>query len=211
MATALRLVWTLRFHTGLTCSRLGIHGQFAGCVGDPSRPCGIDAPHGAQGPHRPDADPRRHGCVCGVADRPGPACLGPAESRLPDLATHPLCLPPLGRGARRQSDHGARRTRARSHVPVAGHRLHRRHGDLPDIVRPLYRGHGLEPQFADRPPLQRHRQRRVADPRRVFLERARQHGLLYLGGLRPIRHPCCSTWRSGRGSSSVWCSSCPSC
>ena len=87
-------------------------------------------------------------------------------------------------GARQILEHGEPDSNA---VRAARSLVHRGDGDFPDPVRALHRLHRLEPQRAGRPPFQRPRQSAHALGEFLFLERARQHGLLCGDRDRPIR------------------------
>ena len=100
---------------------------------------------------------------------------------------------------------------------LAGGAVHRRDGDLPDALRPLYRLHRLESQLARRAALQRPRQ--SASPcstTPISGTRSATWSIYVAGGARrntrsPSASRCCSTPTSARASSSASPSCCPSC
>ena len=85
----------------------------------------------------------------------------------------------VGGRARRRPGADPRRARPARAVPAAGGALHRRDGDLPDLLRPLHRLHRLEPELASTGRHFNGLDNLVdAVPRPLLLERAAQHGLL---------------------------------
>ena len=109
--------------------------------------------------------------------------------RLRELAAGSLCLSSsVVDRARRRPGADPRRARPPRAVPAARGAVHRRHGDLPDVLRALHRLHRLESELVRRPPVQRPRQFRALFNDAYLLERAPQHGLLRARRAGAIRH-----------------------
>ena len=135
------------------------------------------------------AHPRRHAAsrlLIADAERSMPPASFPSASPTGSRSSSPIAL--WGVALCAGPDPARRRSRLARAVRAAGRPVHRGAGHLPDLLRPLHRLHDWNLSLGRRPAVQRSRQLLPAHRRSLFLERARQHGVLRADGAGAVCH-----------------------